>query len=267
MRPVSSTSTIRSRRHSRLIGDAARRGGFTSAEGSVLRPDSSSSLTLWGSSRAPMMTASMSSGTTTLTTNSPVSSMFRHVSFFEPSRFVATAIEITGGSEETPLKKLKGARFVTPSRESVVTKAMGRGMMHEIISRYESREERDAGSICMSVQVREELSEELDLLLDAGEVGGFGRIVDVALEVGHGLAELFHLDVEHAPLAEVVRRPGAQVDVHVDPAHGAGELAASGVDPAQVGQHPREDVPRRGDLEHLVRDRRPAGAERVEQLL
>ena len=40
-----------------------------------------------------------------------------------------------GGSDETPLKKLKGARFVTPSRDSVVTNAMGRGMMHEIISR------------------------------------------------------------------------------------------------------------------------------------
>src|SRR6185436_9430117 len=121
--------------HSRLIGDASSRGGFTLVEGSVDSFARSSSLTLCGSSRAPMITASMGSGTTTLITYSPVSSMLRHVSFLEPSRLEATAIDTTGGSEETPLKKLKGARFVTPSRERVVTNAIGRGMMQEIISR------------------------------------------------------------------------------------------------------------------------------------
>ncbi|HZF00150.1 MAG TPA: hypothetical protein VE981_24280 [Planctomycetota bacterium] len=96
-----------------------------------------------------MMTPSINSGTTTLITYSPVSSILRHVSFFDPSRLVAIASETTGGSEETPLKKLKGARLETPSRDRVVTNAMGRGMMQEIIRRYASRGDRAEGSICM----------------------------------------------------------------------------------------------------------------------
>ncbi len=48
------------------------------------------------------------------------------VSLRQGARF-PTAKQITGGSAHTALKKLKGARLVTPSRESVETSAIGRG--------------------------------------------------------------------------------------------------------------------------------------------
>jgi hypothetical protein len=40
-----------------------------------------------------------------------------------------TGKQITGGSAQTALKKLKGARLVRPWRETVETKPIGRGTM------------------------------------------------------------------------------------------------------------------------------------------
>src|SRR5207249_4671791 len=90
----------------------------------------------------------------------------------------------------------------------------------------------------LSIEVGEQLPDELDLLPDAGKVGGSGSVVGVAFEVADRLPELLHLHVEHPPLAEMLGRVGAEGDVHVDPAQGAGELAAAGVDPPEVGEHP-----------------------------
>ena len=60
--------------------------------------------------------------------------MLRAVSFFLPSRWLTGMIISVGGFEVTPWKKLKGARFVLPSREIVDTQAMGLGMIEVVRS-------------------------------------------------------------------------------------------------------------------------------------
>ena len=54
------------------------------------------------------------------------------MSFGVPSRRFPTKIASIGGVPDTPLKKENGAAFTTPSRERVVTHAIGRGTMAEI---------------------------------------------------------------------------------------------------------------------------------------
>jgi hypothetical protein len=50
-----------------------------------------------------------------------------------------------GGFEPTPQKKLKGARFATPSRLTVETSAMGRGTIMPVSSLYICRGWHSAG--------------------------------------------------------------------------------------------------------------------------
>src|SRR5690625_4201916 len=63
-----------------------------------------------------------------LTTTSLVSIALYIVSLLEPSRRLSTQENITvGGSALKRLKKLKGAKFTTPSASTELTKAIGRG--------------------------------------------------------------------------------------------------------------------------------------------
>jgi hypothetical protein len=61
-----------------------------------------------------------------LTTNSPLASALRTVSLPPLSRGPPENA-IVGGSPQTPMKKLKGARFRTPAPSTVETHAIGRG--------------------------------------------------------------------------------------------------------------------------------------------
>ena len=49
-----------------------------------------------------------------------------------PVRFAGQNM-IVGGLAPTPLKKLKGARFATPSADKVDTQAIGRGVINRTI--------------------------------------------------------------------------------------------------------------------------------------
>ena len=73
-----------------------------------------------------------SASLTTWMTNSPVRSMLRQVSLGgrvpSGSRFFRdTQMRQVGGSDETPVKNEKGARFAEPSSFSVDVQAIGRG--------------------------------------------------------------------------------------------------------------------------------------------
>ena len=67
-----------------------------------------------------------------------VSRALRAVSF-SPSRVRPTATDTIGGRALTPLKKEKGARFRTPSGDSVETQAIGRGTISCVMSAWTSR--------------------------------------------------------------------------------------------------------------------------------
>ena len=121
------TGTIEWTRHSKLIGASATRGGRTSVEGAASTPNLENSLSPYGSVAEVEFIFSARENGTELTTNSGTSSKFRMVSFLDPSRVLAGMKSKDGGAEVTPWKKLNGARFVFPSRETVETQAMGRG--------------------------------------------------------------------------------------------------------------------------------------------
>ena len=87
-----------------------------------------------GGARTALPIASASAYGTTLTTNSPVSSILRTVSFLRPSRWLTGTIRSVGGFAVTPWKKLKGARLVRPSAERVETQATGLGIIDEVMS-------------------------------------------------------------------------------------------------------------------------------------
>ena len=56
---------------------------------------------------------------------------------------------IVGGFAPTPLKKLNGAKFATPSSETVETQAIGRGVINRTIQLYKSRLESSAVFNCI----------------------------------------------------------------------------------------------------------------------
>ena len=129
------TSTISSSLDSMLTRDSLTRGGFTRSLGTGVSPDFSNSSTSGGNSAEQMFIRSAISSDTTFTTNSPVASMLRIVSFLAPSLSRTMGQNsIVGGLALTPVKKLKGARLRIPSTFTVETNAMGRGTMTPIIS-------------------------------------------------------------------------------------------------------------------------------------
>src|SRR5262250_1627433 len=83
---------------------------------------------------------------TRFTTNSPVSRMFRRVSFGLPGSWLLTPIPITGGSPENALKKENGAAFNRPLAFWVTTHAIGRGVIVATSNLYCSRPESPAKS-------------------------------------------------------------------------------------------------------------------------
>ncbi len=96
-----------------------------------MRPAFSNSFAPWGSEAEVWFIASAVASSTRLTTNSCVSRMLRAVSFGSPSSRSPGQKPMMGGSLPRALKKLKGAAFNLPSRESDVTQAIGRGVMSE----------------------------------------------------------------------------------------------------------------------------------------
>ncbi len=120
-------------RHSRLIGASTTRGDRTRTPGAAVRPVSANSSTSGGQSAEVWFICSARSSSTTFTTKSPVCSALRTVSL----RFRARGPDenaTVGGSPQTPMKKLKGARLLTPSAPTVETHAIGRGTTQPIRS-------------------------------------------------------------------------------------------------------------------------------------
>ena len=98
-----------------------------------MRPVRANSSISGGYSPEVWFICSARSSSTTFTTKSPVCSAFRTVSL----RFFARGPEekaMVGGSPQTPMKKLKGARLCTPSGPTVDTHAIGRGTTQPIKS-------------------------------------------------------------------------------------------------------------------------------------
>ena len=110
-----------------FTGDSDTLGTDTNSEASAVSPANSNSFTSDGCSPAVVFMASAMSSTTTLTTNSPVASTFARASFDFHSACRATPMTTVGGVYDTALKNEKGARFATPSPETVETRAIGRG--------------------------------------------------------------------------------------------------------------------------------------------
>ena len=114
-------------------GAPATRRGFTTSAATESTPNASNSLSPYGSNAEHAFIFSTCANDTRFTTNSPVASIFRTVSFFDPSRrFTGTNINV-GGADVTPWKKLNGARFAFPSADSVDTHAIGRGKIVLVI--------------------------------------------------------------------------------------------------------------------------------------
>src|SRR5271163_1554376 len=109
------------------MGDSATRGGRTFTLSSGVSPTSSNSLTPWGNVAEVKLAFSTFASFTMFTTNCRVSRTFRRVSFTSRSAGFDGQNNTAGGLLQIPLKKLKGARFVTPAALIVLTQAIGRG--------------------------------------------------------------------------------------------------------------------------------------------
>ena len=72
---------------------------------------------------------------TTLKQKSPISLMFFRVCFSVPSGLRAIVSEIIGGTTQTTVKKLNGARLVRPCRSIVEAQPIGRGTTEPVSSR------------------------------------------------------------------------------------------------------------------------------------
>src|SRR5436190_869083 len=114
--------------HSRANGDSATRGVAIDLDGAVCNSASVTSLCSLAISLDVRLTFSASEATAALMTNSPVASTLRSVSFFVASRRSVGEKTTTGGLAPKALKKLKGAKLITPPGERVVTQAIGRGV-------------------------------------------------------------------------------------------------------------------------------------------
>lgn len=117
--------------HSIATGDSATRGGVTVSLGSAVNPISANSSTSDGNTADVAFTFSISSADARFTTNSPVASTFRRLSF------LVTDVNCTiAGFTDATVKKLYGARFAVPSTERVDTHAIGRGTIDAVSSEY-----------------------------------------------------------------------------------------------------------------------------------
>ncbi len=149
--PVSPNAITRSSLHSILTGTSASRGVRILVDGSVARPSSSTSLTCGGCSMLLRWIASRCDASPILITNSPSSWMLLPVSFRTPAlRPMFTPI--SAGLFDTKVKQENGARFTTPSGESVVIHAIGRGTTTPLRRRYAASGERLSAKICMACE-------------------------------------------------------------------------------------------------------------------
>ena len=90
------------------------RGGFTTEDGTAVKPASLSSSIPSGKSTAQMFIRSAIASLTRLTTNSRVARMMRTVSLSVPSALSSIPSATIGGSWLKQLKNENGAAFGTP---------------------------------------------------------------------------------------------------------------------------------------------------------
>src|SRR5512142_3405299 len=102
-------------RHSIDTSDSFTLGGLMQSEGMGVSPERANSSVPGDTSAEAIFIAPANDSETMLTTNSLVDSTLLRVSFSLPSFRTVVANRIVGGLEHTPLKKLNGARFLTPS--------------------------------------------------------------------------------------------------------------------------------------------------------
>src|SRR4051794_2038923 len=117
------------------MGDSATRGGFTFTDGTDAKPQAANSFTSGPNSSDVAFINFASRCGTTLITNSRVASILRTVSLRRPSRVLVGQNSTVGGFGQTPLKKLNGARLGWPTRLTVDTHAIGRGVIEAIMWR------------------------------------------------------------------------------------------------------------------------------------
>src|SRR5580658_8106990 len=108
-----------------LTCDSFTRGGRTRSLVTCVSPDIANSSTPYGYSPEVTFIFAANSSLTMLTTNSWVARTFTSVSLRGSRKEVVK--HNTGGFALATVKKLKGARFATPSGEMVDTNAIGRG--------------------------------------------------------------------------------------------------------------------------------------------
>ena len=117
------------------MGTSFTRGELTFTGGIGVRPVASNSLSSSGMA-LPVSTICCQTGSVaTLKQKSPVSLMFFNVCFSEPSGLRAMVNEIIGGTTQTTVKKLNGARLVRPCPSIVDAQPMGRGTTEPVNSR------------------------------------------------------------------------------------------------------------------------------------
>ena len=120
----------------------ATRGGLTTVEGASRKPVWANSLCPCGRPSELSTIWSNSDSGDRLTTNSPLARILSRVSLGR--RFWSLWLSprgphenpSTGGSGQTTLKKLNGARLVSPALLMVDTHAIGRGMMESRSRKY-----------------------------------------------------------------------------------------------------------------------------------
>ena len=119
--------------HSSAIGDAATRGGRTRTDGAASRPAVAISSIERGNDAEVAFICSRRSHVHRLNTNSRVASALARESLAPPSLWVPLAQYMQHiGSAETRLKKLNGARLITPSGDIVEIQPIGRGTTSEV---------------------------------------------------------------------------------------------------------------------------------------
>src|SRR6267154_3938877 len=113
--------------HSKWIGTSLTRGGLILTHGIGVSPVLSNSLSSSGMALAESTISFHTGCVTTLKQNSPFSRTFFSVCFSLPSGLRAIVSEIIGGITQTTVKKLNGARLVTPLVLTVEAQPIGRG--------------------------------------------------------------------------------------------------------------------------------------------
>src|SRR5882757_6173363 len=115
--------------HSKLTGASAMRGTAMRSHGAAVSPAAANSSTSGGYSIEVMTSSSSSSAVGMLTTNSRLSRTNARVSLtpLPGTSDFDTENPSIGGSDDTMLKKLKGAMLGTPLGDRQDTHAIGRG--------------------------------------------------------------------------------------------------------------------------------------------